>query len=69
MCRFDFPGVTSSNNGIQFASVTIVDFYHDLGVKTMFIFVVYPLVNIQVEPTNKVILKGFKKKLDDSKGL
>lgn len=35
----------------------------------MFIFIVHPQASGQVDSTNKVILKGLKKNLDDTKGL
>lgn len=69
MCRFSFPNVIISDNGTQFTSATVTNFCHKLGVQTKFVSVVHPQANGKVESTNKVFLKGLKKKLYDAKGL
>lgn len=57
------------DNGPQFSGDMVIYFCRDLEVKMMSIFVVHPQDNGQKESTSKVILKGLKKKLDDTKGL
>ena len=47
----------------------MVDFYHDIGVHTKFIFVVPPRENRQPKSVNKLILGEIKKRLDKDKGL
>lgn len=42
MCKFGLPRVIISNNKTQFVSDYVVDFCHELGVQTKFIFVIYP---------------------------
>lgn len=57
------------DNGTQFASVSVVSFYKDLEIQSMFISVEHPQANGQVEAANKVILTGLRKKMDEAKGL
>lgn len=45
VCRFGLPDVIISDNRTQFTIITVVDFCYDLGVKTNFIFVIYPHAN------------------------
>lgn len=47
----------------------MVDFCHDIGVHTKFIFVVPPRENRQAKSVNKLILGEVKKIMDESKGL
>lgn len=63
MCRFGLPGVIISDNRTQFTITIVVDFCYDLGVKTNFIFVIYPHANGQAQSSNKVILKGDQKEV------
>lgn len=42
MCRFILSSVIVSNNETKFASTTITDFCHELGVQRKFVYVVYP---------------------------
>jgi len=58
-----------SDNGIQFASTIVVDFFKHLGIQTKFVSVIHPQANGQAESGNKVILSGIKKNLEASKGL
>lgn len=67
MCRFSLLETILPDNGTQFASTTIIEFFKDMRVQTKFVSVVHPHVNRKVESTNKVILKRIKKKLDDAK--
>ena len=57
-----------SNNGTQFESRLFTGFCSDLGIKNFFFSPAYPQSNGQVEVSNKVILDGIKKRLEDAKG-
>lgn len=69
ICRFDMPTEIVSDNGTQFKSYKVTDFYKELGIENIFISVKHPQANGQAESANKVILSNLKKKLDASKGL
>lgn len=69
MCRCGLPKVIVFDNGTQFASIMVTEFYRDLGVKMNFVSVVHPQANGQAEIANKVTLNGLKKKFDDVNGL
>jgi hypothetical protein len=69
ICRFGLPREIVSDNGTQFASITIVDFCKNLDIQTKFISVIHPQANGQAESANKVILNDIKKKLEAAKGL
>ncbi|XP_072073960.1 uncharacterized protein [Arachis hypogaea] len=66
--RFGIPEVVISNNGTRFTDKKFVEFLADLGIKQKFSSVEHPQTNSQVEAANKVILLGFKKRLDNKKG-
>lgn len=66
MCRIGLICVINSYNVTHFASSTVADFYHGIGVQTKFIYVVHPRENRQAKSANKVIFNGIKKKLDDT---
>ncbi|XP_058775202.1 uncharacterized protein LOC131649458 [Vicia villosa] len=69
ICRFGFPKVIVTDNGIQFASASVVDFCKGLGFQNRFTSVEHPQANKQAEAANKIILTGLKKKLEHAKGL
>lgn len=70
MCWYGLPGAIVSDNGTQFSSIVVIDFCKDLEVQRKYVFVVHPpQANGKAKSTNKVILKGLEKKLDDVKGL
>lgn len=50
-----------------FDSAMVIDFCKDFGVHMMFLSIVHPQANRQADSTNKVFLKGLKKKLDGAK--
>lgn len=56
MCKFGLSGVTVSNNGTQFSSVLVTDFFRESRAQMKFIFVVHPQSNEHEESTNKVIM-------------
>lgn len=69
ICRYGLPDAIVSDNGTQFSSTVVTNFCKDLGIHTKFMSVVHPQANRQAKLVNKLILKGFKKKMDDAKGL
>ncbi|XP_072090664.1 uncharacterized protein [Arachis hypogaea] len=66
--RFGIPEVVISDNGTQFTDKKFIKFLNGLGIKQKFSSVEHPQTNGQVESTNKVILLGLKKRLDNKKG-
>lgn len=52
------PDAIFSNNGTQFVSIMVTGFFKEFGMQIKFVSAVHPQANIQVESTNKVILKG-----------
>lgn len=45
MCEFGLPRVIISENDTQFSRSIVVDFFHDLEVKTKFISIIHPQEN------------------------
>ncbi|RDY14485.1 Tf2-9, partial [Mucuna pruriens] len=68
ICRFGLPATIVSDNGTQFASKTIVEFCHGLGIKQIFTSVEHPQTNGQAEAANKVIMRGLRRRLEEAKG-
>ena len=66
--RFGIPHTLISYNELQFNSKTFRRYYYDLKIVNRYSTLAYPQGNGQVEAVNKVILGGFKKRLDDAKG-
>nr|KYP57086.1 Retrovirus-related Pol polyprotein from transposon 17.6 [Cajanus cajan] len=66
VCRYDVPQVLVSDNGTQFASSRVRDFCKGIGIRMTFTSVEHPQSNGQAESTNKVILSGLKKRVQDS---
>ena len=66
--RFGIPRALVMDNGTQFKSSNIKEFCDKYGIKQSFSFPSYPQGNGQAEASNKVILDGLKKRLDESKG-
>ena len=57
-----------SDNGLQFDSKAFREFCSGLGIRNKYSSPTYPQSNGQVEATNKEIVNGLKKRLDDAKG-
>ena len=57
-----------SDNGTQFEGKVFKGFYSDLGIRNFFSSPGYPQANGQAEVSNKVILDGIKKRLEEAKG-
>ena len=66
--RFGVPHTLISNNGLQFDSKGFRRYCCELGITNRYSTPTYPQGNGQAEAVNKVIVNGFKKRLDDAKG-
>ena len=66
--RFSIPWVAISDNSTQFESRLFKGFCSDLGIKNFFSSPGYPQSNGQAEASNKIILNGIKRKLEEAKG-
>ena len=67
VCRFGIPKRLVSDNGTQFASQQLGKLCAELGIKQVFASVEHPQTNRQVELTNRVLLRGLKRRLDKAK--
>ena len=66
--RFEIPHTLISDNRLQFDSKAFRRYYCDLGITNRYSTPTYSQGNGQAEVVNKVIVNGFKKRLDDAKG-
>ena len=66
--RFGIPHSLISDNGLQFDSKSSRRYCCELGITNKYSTPTYPQRNRQAEATNKVIVSGLKKRLDDAKG-
>ena len=66
--RFVVPRTLISNNGLQFDNKTFKRYCCELGITNRYSTPAYPQGNGQAEAVNKVIVNGFKKRLDGDKG-
>ena len=66
--RFGVPNSLVSDNGLQFDSRAFHEFCSNLDIKNRYSTLAYPWSNGQAEATNKAIVNGLKKRLDDAKG-
>ena len=66
--RFGIPHTLISDNGLQFDSKAFRRYCYDLSITNRYSTPAYPQGNGQAEAVNKVIVSGFKKRLDDAKG-
>ena len=67
--RFGVPRVLISDKGLQFDSKAFRRYCCELGITNKYSTPAYPQGNGQVEASNKVIVNGLKKRLDDANGL
>ncbi|XP_075670315.1 uncharacterized protein LOC142640107 [Castanea sativa] len=65
--QFGFHRTLILDNGLQFDSKAFRRYCFDLGITNRYSTLTYPQRNEQVEAVNKVIVSGFKKRLDDAK--
>uniref|UniRef100_A0A2N9IVM6 Integrase catalytic domain-containing protein n=1 Tax=Fagus sylvatica TaxID=28930 RepID=A0A2N9IVM6_FAGSY len=63
-----YLGLQYQDNGTQFESRLFKGFCSDLGIKNFFSSLGYPQSNGQAETSNKIILNGIKRKLEEAKG-
>jgi hypothetical protein len=66
--RFEIPWAVVSDNGTQFEGKVFKGFCLDLGIRNFFSSLGYPQANRQAEVSNKMILDGIKKRLEEAKG-
>ena len=66
--RFGIPRHLVPDNGTQFASQQLCKLCMELGIKEVFASVEHPQTNGQVESGNRVLLRGFKRRLEKAKG-
>ncbi|XP_057757869.1 uncharacterized protein LOC130976929 [Arachis stenosperma] len=66
--RFGVPYSITTDNGTQFIDTGFRNLVADLKIHHQFTSVEHPQANGQAEATNKVILAGLKKRLQDAKG-
>uniref|UniRef100_A0A2N9GSW4 Uncharacterized protein n=1 Tax=Fagus sylvatica TaxID=28930 RepID=A0A2N9GSW4_FAGSY len=65
---FGIPWAVITDNATQFEGKLFKGFCSDLGIKNFFSSPAYPQANGQAEVSNKVILDGIKKRLEEAKG-
>jgi transposase InsO family protein len=66
--RFEIPKTIISDNGTQFTSKPFTKYCSELGIKKVYSSPAYPQSNGQAEASNKTVLDGIKKRLEDAKG-
>jgi transposase InsO family protein len=66
--RFGIPWTVNLDNGTQFESRLFKILCSNLGIRNFFSSPAYPQANGQAEVSNKVILDGVKKRLEEAKG-
>ena len=66
--RFGVPRTLISDNGLQFDSKAFRRYRCELGITNRYSTPAYPYGNGQAKASNKVIVNGLKKRLDDAKG-
>ncbi|XP_026396226.1 uncharacterized protein LOC113290851 [Papaver somniferum] len=68
VCRFGIPHELVLDNGKQFDSGVIKEFYENLNIHHKFSTPYYAQINGQAEVTNRVIMDNLKKRLEKAKG-
>uniref|UniRef100_A0A2N9HQJ4 Uncharacterized protein n=1 Tax=Fagus sylvatica TaxID=28930 RepID=A0A2N9HQJ4_FAGSY len=66
--RFGIPKTIISDNGTQFTSKPFMKYCSELGIRNVYSSPTYPQSNGQAEASNKTVLDGIKKRLEDAKG-
>ena len=69
ICIFDIPRVLVSDNGKQFDNDSFRDFCSQLGIRNHYSSPAHPQANVQVEVTNRSLLKIIKTRLERAKGI
>ena len=68
VCRFGVPRHLTSDNGTQFASQELGKLCTEVEIKQVFASVEHTQTNGQVKSTNRVLLRGLKRRLEKAKG-
>lgn len=68
MTRFGVPETLILDNKLQFNSKAFRKYCDNLRIKNRYSSPACPQSNVQVEATNKTIVKGLKKMLENAKG-
>ncbi|XP_077242600.1 uncharacterized protein LOC143883127 [Tasmannia lanceolata] len=68
VCRFGIPKILITDNGRQFDNAKFKKFCTDLEIEQRFTSVAHPQTNGQTEVTNRILLQGIRKRLDDHEG-
>uniref|UniRef100_A0A2N9FUV5 Integrase catalytic domain-containing protein n=1 Tax=Fagus sylvatica TaxID=28930 RepID=A0A2N9FUV5_FAGSY len=66
--RFEIPKTIISDNRTQFTSKPFTKYCSELGVRNVYSSPAYPQSNGHAEASNKTVLNGIKKRLEDAKG-
>jgi transposase InsO family protein len=66
--RFGIPKAIISDNDTQFNSKPFMRYCSELGIKNFYSSPAYPQSNEQAKASNKTIIDGIKKILEDAKG-
>ena len=66
--RFRIPKTIISDNGMQFTSKPFMKYCLELGIRNVYSSPAYSQSNGQAEASNKTVLDGIKKRLEDAKG-
>ena len=66
--RFEVPQSLVSDNGLQFDSRAFCEYCSNLGIVNRYSTSTYLQSNDQAEATNKAIMNGLKRRLENSKG-
>ena len=69
ICRYDLPHTLISDNGKQFKNKSLEAYSKRVRIKQFLSAQDRPLANGQIKVTNRMILVGIKKKLEDAKGM
>ena len=67
ICRFGIPHTLITDNGKQFDNEKFKIFCSELGIKLRFTSVAHPQTNGQTKVTNRTIMQGLKRRLDEKK--
>ncbi|XP_050214359.1 uncharacterized protein LOC126665568 [Mercurialis annua] len=67
ICRFGIPRIIITDNGKQFDNKNFRDFCTGKGIDLRFTSVTHPQTNGMTEVTNRTIVNGLKKRLDEAK--
>jgi transposase InsO family protein len=67
LARFGVPTLVISNNGTQFTDQRFQDYLRNIGIKQSFTSVEHPQANGLAEASNRVILRGIRRRLDTAK--